>query len=157
MLLVSFYLALLYPFLPFPSLPFNQAGRQRLLFSLSNLWNGAYSCAHTNTWTQNQKHALTHKQANWNTHKHTGIKSTIAENGQEAVDVVMQRGHLFDIIFIDHTIPIIVSPHARTLWLSFLLLLRTMGELKKEKKVKARKVVKKKLESERKWDENEGN
>ena len=69
---------------------------------------------HEHTHTYTHTHTLTHIH----THTHTGIKSSIAENGQEAVDIVMLRGHLFDIIFMDHTMPIMVrtftSTHART-------------------------------------------
>lgn len=39
----------------------------------------------------------------------SGIKSEIVENGQEAVDAVANRGERFDVIFMDHTMPIMVS------------------------------------------------
>ena len=38
-----------------------------------------------------------------------GIRSDIAENGQEAVDAVLKKGDKYDVIFMDHTMPVMVS------------------------------------------------
>ena len=38
-----------------------------------------------------------------------GIACEIAGNGQEAIDIINLRGETFDLIFMDHFMPIMVS------------------------------------------------
>jgi CheY-like chemotaxis protein len=39
------------------------------------------------------------------------IVSDIAENGLEAIKAVVEKGHEYDIIFMDHTMPIMTGGH----------------------------------------------
>ena len=69
------------------------------------------SYTHTRTLSLFHTHTYIHTYTYTLINTHTGIKSTIAENGQEAVDVVMEMGHQFDIIFMDHTMPVMVRTY----------------------------------------------
>jgi CheY-like chemotaxis protein len=43
-----------------------------------------------------------------------GISSELAHNGAEAVEAVKARGGLYDVIFMDHTMPVKVRTYLHT-------------------------------------------